>query len=105
MFKRVLFALALVSMVFVAGADQIKPNDYCFGVMGFEGDGGPIFIIADEKEFKHNGVYAGPPPELVPAGFLVNPYSDVTFEYQGTISAGRASLIAAGFKECPEIVP
>ena len=105
MLKRILLGLALASVVLVAGADQIKPNDYCFGVMGFEGDGGPTFIIADEKEFRHHGVYAGPPPERVPAGFVVNPYSDVTFEYQGTIAAGRAALDAAGFKECPEIVP
>lgn len=73
--------------------------------MGFEGDGGPIFIIADEKEFKETGSYAGPPSSIVPNRFVVSPYSDVTFEYQGTIAAGRAELEAAGFKECPEIVP
>lgn len=105
MVKRFLVVLAFVSMAVVTGGDQIKPNDYCFGVMGFEGDGGPTFIIADEKAYKHDGAYAGPPPELVPAGFLVNPYSDVTFEYQGTIAAGRVALLDAGFKECPEIVP
>ena len=105
MIKHVVMALTLALLAIPAGADQIKPNDFCFGVMGFEGDGGPIFIIADEKQFKHNGVYAGPPLELVPAGFIVSPYSDVTFEYRGTIAAGRAALEAAGFKECPEIVP
>lgn len=104
MFKRILL-LTLLLFAISTGADQLKSNDYCFGVMGFEGDGGPIFIIADEKEFKHNGAYVGPPPALVPTGFIQNPESDVTFEYRGTIAAGRAALLAAGFKECPEIVP
>jgi hypothetical protein len=103
--KRIRIVLVLTLLAFSATADQLKPNDYCFGVMGFEGDGGPIFIIADEKAFKHDGVYVGPPLELVPAGFIVNPESDVTFEYRGSISAGRAALEAAGFRECPEIVP
>ena len=96
--------LLVCASVFVEG-DQIKANDYCFGVMGFEGDGGPIFIIADEKEFKQSGSYVGPPLSIVPANFVVSPFSDVTFEYQGPIASGRAELEAAGFKECPEIVP
>lgn len=85
-------------------ADNLKPNDYCFAVLGFEGDGGPIFVIADEKEFRKNGAYVGPPPSIVPAGFVVSPYSDVTFEYQGPIAPGRAALLEAGFKECPDII-
>lgn len=105
MFKRVLVLALVLLLALSAAADQLKPNDYCFGVMGFEGDGGPIFIIADEKAFKHNGAYVGPPLELVPAGFIVNPESDVTFEYRGSIAAGRAALEEVGFKECPEIVP
>lgn len=98
-------AALLLAAAVPAAADQLKPNDYCFGVMGFEGDGGPIFIIADEKEFKESGTYVGPPPSIVPAGFIVSPYSDVTFEYRGTIPNGRLALEEAGFKECPEIVP
>lgn len=111
MFKRLrVFSLATAMALLIAyavpsGADQAKPNDFCFGVMGFEGDGGPVFIIADEKEFEKTGSYVGPPLSIVPNGFVVSPYSDVTFEYQGTIAAGRAELLAAGFKECPEIVP
>jgi hypothetical protein len=111
MFKRLrLLSLATAMVLLVAyagssGGDQVKPNDFCFAVMGFEGDGGPVFIIADEKAFKETGSYVGPPPSIVPGGFVVSPYSDVTFEYQGTIAAGRAELEAAGFKECPEIAP
>jgi opacity protein-like surface antigen len=107
MFQRLLAVAVLIVLAMAAttAADQVKPNDYCYGVMGFEGDGGPIFIIADEKEFKESGAYVGPPASLVPAGFIVNPESDVTFEYRGTIAAGRAALEAAGFKECPEIMP
>lgn len=105
-----ILVLAAMSVVVLAPAaaalaDQIKPNDFCFGVMGFEGDGGPIFIIADEKTFRKTGTYVGPPPSIVPNGFVVHPESDVTFEYQGPIASGRAALEAAGFKECPEIVP
>lgn len=103
------FVLAAVSVTVLASAaamaDQLKPNDFCFAVMGFEGDGGPVFIIANEKEFKESGAYVGPPLSIVPDGFVVHPESDVTFEYQGSIAAGRAALEAAGFKECPEIAP
>jgi len=105
MVKRTLILVAVMLFAISINGDQAKPNDYCFGVMGFEGDGGPIFIIADEKEFKESGAYVGPPDELVPPRFVRSPYSDVTFEYQGTIAAGVAELEAAGFKECPEIVP
>ena len=111
MFKRLrVLSLATVMVLFVAYAgssvgDEAKSKDFCFAVMGFEGDGGPVFIIADEKEFKETGSYVGPPRSLVPRNFVVSPDSDVTFEYQGTIAAGRAELEAAGFKECPEIAP
>jgi hypothetical protein len=95
----VLLCAALVS------ADQLKPNDYCFAVLGFEGDGGPIFVIADEKVFRKTGELVGPPASIVPPGFIVSPYSDVTFEYRGTIVGGRNALTEAGFKECQEIAP
>ncbi|HEX8411702.1 MAG TPA: hypothetical protein VF883_22835 [Thermoanaerobaculia bacterium] len=111
MFKRLrVFSVATTIALLMAyspasSGDQLKPNDFCFAVMGFEGDGGPVFIIANEKEFKESGAYVGPPLDIVPSGFVVSPYSDVTFEYQGTIAAGIAELEAAGFKECPEIAP
>lgn len=100
-----LAAVVLLAAASLAVADQIKPNDFCFALLGFEGDGGPVFIIADEKEFRKTGTLVGPPPEIVPAGFIVNPESDVTFEYRGTIANGRAALLDAKFKECPEITP
>jgi len=104
MIRKLMLLLFLLAAVAVA-ADQLKPNDYCFAVMGFEGDGGPIFIIADEQAYRKEGVLVGPPPSIVPSGFVVSPYSDVTFEYRGPIAPGRAALLEAGFKECPEIAP
>lgn len=106
MLKRVA-ALAVVALfAVVAGADddKVKPQDFCFALLGFEGDGGPVFVIADEKIYKETGELVGPPSSIVPAGFIRHPESDETFEYRGTIAAGRAALEEAGFKECPEII-
>jgi hypothetical protein len=100
---RKLILLFLLLGAVAALADQVKPNDYCFAVLGFEGDGGPIFIIAEEKTFKDEGVLVGPPLAIVPGGFVVSPDSDVTFEFRGPIAPGREALLEAGFKECPEI--
>lgn len=102
MIRKVILLFLLLGAV-AALADQVKPNDYCFAVLGFEGDGGPIFIIAEEKTFKDEGVLVGPPPSIVPGGFVVSPDSDVTFEFRGPIAPGRDALLEAGFKECPEI--
>lgn len=106
MLKRIAVVAVLALLAVVAGADddQPKPQDFCFAVLGFEGDGGPIFVIADEKIYKETGELVGPPASLVPAGFIRHPESDETFEYRGTIASGRAALEAAGFKECPEII-
>lgn len=103
MLKRIAAAVLLL-FAFAAPADNIKPNDFCFAVLGFEGDGGPLFVIADEKIYKETGQLVGPPPSIVPAGFRVNPESDVTFEFRGPIAPGREALLEAGFKECPEII-
>jgi hypothetical protein len=94
-----LLALVLLSAA-PALADQVKPNDYCYAVLGYESDGGPWFVIADEKRLDREGVLVGPPLDLVPPNFVPVPSADPTYEYRGTIPAGENALNEAGFKGC-----
>ena len=58
-------AAALAPVSGIAAAAELEPKDHCFALLGFEGDGGPVFVIVEEKPAK-DGVFVAAADGVAP---------------------------------------